>query len=325
MTLGAEPINVVYVGGTGRSGSTLLANLLGEVPGYVSVGEVRFLWQRGMLDDRLCGCGVPFTDCPFWGEVITRAFGPDVPDPAVVHSMVRARTRLRALPRVLRGRRATARRDGDAHRASLDQDITSLYRAIADVSGAQVVVDSSKLPTYAAMIDSLDGLDVKVLHLVRDPRASAFSWLRKKELTDRRAPIHMEQRGVVKSALLWTIWNFVLERMWRGRPEAYRLLNYERLMHDPQQSMQSLAQWIGHSGDPLASFTDERSVRLGVHHTVAGNPTRMAQGDVRLSIDDEWINALDLRSRRIIGFLTRPLLRRYGYATESVIGTAPIE
>ena len=68
---------VVYVGGTGRSGSTVLANVLGEVPGLVSVGEVRFLWERGILQDRLCGCGDHFSDCPFWSKVLDRALGPD--------------------------------------------------------------------------------------------------------------------------------------------------------------------------------------------------------------------------------------------------------
>ena len=43
-----DPVRVLYVAGAGRSGSTVLANLLGEVPGFVSVGEVRFLWERGL-------------------------------------------------------------------------------------------------------------------------------------------------------------------------------------------------------------------------------------------------------------------------------------
>ena len=41
-------VPVLYIGGWGRSGSTLLAHVLAEVPGFVSVGELRYVWQGGL-------------------------------------------------------------------------------------------------------------------------------------------------------------------------------------------------------------------------------------------------------------------------------------
>src|SRR4051794_38468775 len=61
--------SIVYIGGTGRSGSTLLARLLSGVPGVVAVGELRYVLDRGMTQDHLCGCGRPFRACPFWHDV----------------------------------------------------------------------------------------------------------------------------------------------------------------------------------------------------------------------------------------------------------------
>ena len=66
---------VLYVGGWGRSGSTLLDRMLGQVPKVISVGEVREIFQRGCVENRLCGCGVHFLDCSFWSAVGDRAFG----------------------------------------------------------------------------------------------------------------------------------------------------------------------------------------------------------------------------------------------------------
>ena len=43
---------VLYIAGTGRSGSTVLANILGEVEGVFTAGEVRYLWQRGLREGR---------------------------------------------------------------------------------------------------------------------------------------------------------------------------------------------------------------------------------------------------------------------------------
>src|SRR6476469_6184391 len=66
---------VLYVAGTGRSGSTLLARILDRADGVFAAGEVRYMWQRGLVEDRLCGCGERFSECPFWRDVLERAFG----------------------------------------------------------------------------------------------------------------------------------------------------------------------------------------------------------------------------------------------------------
>ena len=53
---GQAPI-VVYIAGSGRSGSTLLERALGEIPGFVNVGELIDLYRRVADHGELCGCG----------------------------------------------------------------------------------------------------------------------------------------------------------------------------------------------------------------------------------------------------------------------------
>ena len=306
---------VLYVGGTGRSGSTVLANLLGEVTGYVSVGEVRFLWERGIVEDRLCGCGRRFSQCDFWVEVLDRAFGDDRPAAQDLHVRLYDKTRLRSLPAfVLRGVDDALPDSASGSPADLSDVLARLYAAIAAVAGATVVVDSSKLPTYAATLARVPGLDVRILHLVRDPRAAAFSWLRQKEQPDRVTPGYMEQRGVLKSAGLWTSWNGALELMWRGRrSKAYHRLAYEDFVASPRSELGSIVSWMGSGSEHERCFTGENTVRLGVHHTVAGNPARLDRGDVSLTLDDEWVEELSRGDQRLVRLGTLPLLHRYGY------------
>jgi hypothetical protein len=66
---------LLYLGGLGRSGSTIIERLLGQLPGVCSVGEVVHLWRRGIGDAERCGCGEPFPGCPFWSKVGLAAFG----------------------------------------------------------------------------------------------------------------------------------------------------------------------------------------------------------------------------------------------------------
>ncbi|MGB0100790.1 MAG: sulfotransferase [Nocardioides sp.] len=306
---------VLYVGGTGRSGSTVLANVLGQIPGLVSVGEVRFLWERGIEQDRLCGCGRHFTDCPFWTEVLTRALGPG--DHEAVAARMQAalaeRTRMRGLPGLLvrRGERPATDEVGDL--------LGRVYDAIADVSGAGVVVDSSKLPTYAALLGDVSTVDLQVLHLVRDPRAAAHSWRRRKHQPDLGSSAMMERRGAVKSAVLWRVWNGALERLCRERGIDHRLQNYESFVADPRNETRRLLRRFDlvapERVDDLldAVFAGPGVVRLDGNHTVAGNPSRHEHGLVALVPDEEWRSRLGTADRRAVSALTWPTLRHYGY------------
>ena len=42
---------VLFIAGTGRSGSTLLERLLGQIPEVAPLGEVVHLWERGVIDN----------------------------------------------------------------------------------------------------------------------------------------------------------------------------------------------------------------------------------------------------------------------------------
>jgi hypothetical protein len=62
-------VTVVYLGGFGRSGSTLVERMLGAAPGWVNVGELVDLARSVAPGDELCGCGQPFSTCPMWTRV----------------------------------------------------------------------------------------------------------------------------------------------------------------------------------------------------------------------------------------------------------------
>ncbi|WP_426508005.1 hypothetical protein ACPPVO_56650 [Dactylosporangium sp. McL0621] len=68
-------VRVLFLGGLGRSGTTLLERLLGELPGVVPLGEVVHLWERDIAGDERCACGDHFSECGFWQAVGEKAFG----------------------------------------------------------------------------------------------------------------------------------------------------------------------------------------------------------------------------------------------------------
>src|SRR6266576_6932337 len=63
-------INVIFILGYTRSGSTLLEQLLSMAPGSVAVGEMTYLWEQRVRNNSYCGCGSKWVDCPFWHSVL---------------------------------------------------------------------------------------------------------------------------------------------------------------------------------------------------------------------------------------------------------------
>jgi hypothetical protein len=305
---------VLYIAGTGRSGSTVLANILGEVDGVFAAGEVRYLWQRGLKEQRLCGCGLTVRECPVWSRVLARAGYLD--DPARVDgalSMLQQTGRIRNLPGILAGHVAAGLNPAGASKYAIDRAaLGSLYAAMAEVTGSGVIVDSSKLPAYANVLAATAGIDLRVVHLVRDPRGAAHSWASKKELADGAARSHMEQIGPAKSAVLWDVWNLAGGLLFRGGPERYLRLRYEDFVADPAGSVRRILAMVGLE-DAALPFVSANEARTSANHSVAGNPDRLRHGQITLRSDDRWRTAMASRDQRLVSALTSPLLLRYGY------------
>jgi hypothetical protein len=177
-----EQATVLYIGGHGRSGSTILAQTLGQIPGFVYVGELWHVWYRGIRDNERCGCGQLFGSCKFWRAVGEEAFGGW--ENVDVAKMVEFRPhvdRRRYTPHYALAAKTNVRsRKVNTLLEECGPNLERLYRAIQAVSGAGVIVDSSKRFSYAVLLNLLPFADLRVVQLVRDSRAVAYSWGRTK-------------------------------------------------------------------------------------------------------------------------------------------------
>jgi hypothetical protein len=306
-----EDFRVLYVGGMGRSGTTMIERLLNEIPGFWSVGEITHLWQRCLLEGEACGCGVPFRSCEFWSAVGDEAFGGWSRVSAhEVLGLVSSVDRLRHVPKLLRGEPAPAVAARLRRYAEL---YDALYAAVSKLTGSQIIVDASKKASLAACLRHLYHRDrLSFVHVLRDPRAVAYAWTKRAVrpmATEASSEPEMARYSPARSAVHWNLENAVLVTLARSVPTMR--VRYEDFVHEPAESLARLTAFAGHSGPQPAGLAE--GVRLSQLHAISGNPAWTGSKRVVIAEDDRWRSALRTRDRMLVTALTAPTRGRFGY------------
>lgn len=297
-----DHLKVLYIVGWGRSGSTLLDTLLGQIDGFLSTGELRYVWERGVIGDWTCGCQRSVKTCPLWSKVLDAVATNRADAARSIVEWQRQATRFRHTPRLLSRTSNDVASDKALH--SYINVMQQLYSAIGEATGSRVIIDSSKRPSDAAALTLAPNLRLYVVHLVRDPRAVAHSWGRKRPGIDRH--------GVVNSTLSWVAWNLMSDGVRSKLPRRSMLVRYEAFVDDPRTTLARIVELVGE--DPSKVPSAHGSVfDVRETHTVSGNPRRFRSGRIEVRPDDEW--RVRMEPARKIGatVLALPLLGRYGY------------
>lgn len=302
-------IKVLFIAGFGRSGSTLLGKILGQFDGFFFGSELRSIWGRGLIENRLCGCGTAFKECQVWKSIMDAAFGGmDLVDAQEMISLRESGARTRHLPFMMTpwGKRLLT-----ARLAKFLDALEKLLGGIRDATGSQLIIDASKYPTYGYLLGLIPSVDLYVVHLVRDPRAVAFSWSRKR-IQPGREDLHMRRYGPAASSVRWVVRNLAAEAFWRRTPERYLMLRYEDFVSQPRVAIMRILDLVGESPQNTLFETDN-SVNVGPNHGVWGNPGRFVQGAVNIHSNEKWKKEIKPWNRHVASLLTWPLLARYGY------------
>jgi hypothetical protein len=303
---------VLYIGGYSRSGSTLLDRMLGQIPAHASTGELGYITTHSLQENRLCGCGARFFDCPFWTRVGQEGFGGwDTPAADELIRLYPQVTRHRYIPLLLLpGVHPGFRRKLQRY-AEL---IGRLYRGVEVVGQAKVIIDSTIDPSRAFVLRHVPGIDLRILHLVRDSRGTAFSWT--KLLTMKDSVDAVVPKGTIPpplTAFRWMVYHLLFHGL-SLLDKRQLLVRYEDVVRAPREQLARVAAYLDEElDDEAVAFVKPTSLWLATDHTAVGNDMRFLRGDVSLEVDEEWRRALPARDRRIVTILTWPFLQRYRY------------
>lgn len=307
-TSSEERQRVIYVVGYGRSGSTVFDAALGNHPEIVSVGELTNLVASGWIGGLYCSCGETAPDCPFWRRVrdeALRLWGDED-----LEGYVRLQRRFEPLWR-LAGLQAAESR-GAEELLEYRRRTALLFEAVRQVAGRSVVVDSSKGAPRARALAGMASLDLRIVHLVRDPRGTAYSYLRR-HARDDRAGVQREflPRPAWQTSLAWMAHNLAAERLCAASSRPSLRLRYEDFTRVPREAFARVGDVVGLDLTVVAeAIATGAPLRTG--HVIAGNRVRM-RPTIEVRADERWRSEMEDRDRRRVERLASPLLREYGY------------
>lgn len=268
---------VLYIAGYGRSGSTVLDVLLGAHQRTVSVGEMTYVARDWSLEGRGCACGKTYVRCPFWEGALAQNG-----EPGRAEQVIRAVEHRKSLFSLLSGRLPLWQREG------YRKQMRALFRHAARKGEAEIVVDSSKSARHAAgrfwALREVAGLDVQVLHLVRDGRSTLRSVVEKG--SNWALEGHRKEKSFLaeRTLLGWGLANSIAwglgRALGRGR---YLRVKFEDLLRAPEETLREIGDFMGVSLDSVVrKINHDEPVEVG--HNVGGNRVRLNR-TIRLQRD----------------------------------------
>ncbi len=293
---------------TSYSGATLLCFLLNAHPSVASIGEMNGLVLKNP-DEYVCSCGKMIKTCEFWQamrrEMAECGFEFDLEDfgNEFYLSGPRWMQRLRGGSfghASLDSIRDAAMRIVPAERRQFTALVArnvAFVESVLKITGKSIFVDTSKDHLRPRALKLFSDYDVRVIHLVRDPRGVTASKLRRGGGTDVQTPARQ--------------WVRLHTRLQKGlgalMQDKYIRLRYEDLCRDPRAVLKKLYAFCG--ANPEFEVTDF----MACPHHIVGNPMRLSNLSV-IKLDERWRELLTEEQQDQVWQVAGGLGAQYGYS-----------
>lgn len=250
---------VALIAGAAHGGTTIANLMLGQHPEIFATGKLRDFPDGDVFSkDKICApgdrscwecsCGELAMHCPFWMDVRERY------------------ARLADRP--------------------VEERLPELFRMILELSGRSFVGDVTHNVGYARQLMEINGIDLYLIHMVRDGRGVVNSRLRKDYnmgLLEKAGWRHT--RRVIKLSRRWLRHHHALAALERQLgPKAVRI-SHEDLCSNPRATLQPVGECLGLDFDAIGAALGSGEPFRPVPHLIRGNANLRLGNEVVLKYE----------------------------------------
>lgn len=301
-------IPYVFLTSHAYSGSTLTSFLLGSHPEIATVGMLTGPAAHLDLNTYRCSCGQLFQQDPFWQAVTAAVNRYGISYSLNRHLGTRIELGSNSLLRRIRTdslRRNTVEEIRDwlmfnlwpGHKRAMHRLVHRneiFARAILEVSGKTVFLDTSKDPMRMRYLRLSPHIDLYVIHLIRDVRGVVASILSRREDMDvRQATNH------------WLVAEHNIRRHLESIPAQRQIeVQYKDITTNTLETLNRLFSFVG--VQPLQQMVNFRDVE---HHVLGNKMRKQSTSEIR--VDDRWRTILSEKQLELIDRITNPKIRSW--------------
>jgi hypothetical protein len=296
-----KQIGVIYIMGSGKSGSTILNMVLGMHKGVYGPGELNNIIRINNSDFH-CSCNENVINCEFWSQVINtlkKELGEDG-----------FKNFLRQIQKFENFKSPKAWTQALYPGKNPDQDYLSYqkntllyFRTILELQEKRIIVDSSKNPLRALQLSRNPGISLTLIHLVRDGRAVAWSIQRTKKLNGLK-------RHIFKSAVFWSTVNWQSDLV-RSRTKSNLKLKYEEFSKDPSLWITRICNLANIESTALSNMV-KSEFEIQENHIIGGSLIRKEKKTL-IEPRETWKENLSFSKKLQFRIYTLFSLLKYGY------------
>ncbi|ADI74110.1 hypothetical protein Metev_1241 [Methanohalobium evestigatum Z-7303] len=290
-----DKLKVIYIMGSGHTGSTLLDLCIGAHPKIQSCGEFKpHLFWGNYQKNKLCGCGISSQSCPFWSQVIN-----DWKSKTGIYDL-----------NVMKNSQDKFENISINQRINLDSYETEFYSyliynqellySISYISDKPILVDSTKNSIRALNLSLMPNIELILIHLVRNGNAVTWSNMKK-------------DRSVKSSSKNWLISNLRSEIVYHKIKTKKLRIRYEDFINNPTDTLNSIGNLLGLDFSNISkNLINGTGIEIN-SHLLAGNRKVFSSSNLKLNPDNTWKQKMSYKNRIYSKLLTFPLAIKYGY------------
>ncbi|HIP33471.1 MAG TPA: sulfotransferase [Bacteroidia bacterium] len=276
--------NIIYLMGAGRSGTTILASLLGASKDILTIGEMHQFLEH-IVYDKNCSCGESLKKCQFWTAIVADYYKKNISE-------------LRKMDDYMVGVESHSKipisffKRNEEHIKFQE----NFYSIITKLNPSKYYLDSAKFISRVLQLRKSDKLNVKIIYLVRDVRGVINSFAKNVQT----------QKNPISTIIYYTMINTAAQIVEWTYPKEILKLRYEDFIEKPVDTLDKIEQFIEVDlTDVKEVITEEKYIDMP--HIIGGNRLK-SQSKIKLRKDLTWKRNIKRVKQILYYFLTLPLM-----------------